>query len=494
MMKKSTLMMALALMASASASAQTTSWNFENDEIGADGGFWDRCKRTVVENPLKEGANTSDKCLKFTITGNEWNNGAIATGLSNTGLNTKKRLLLTIKKEQASNVKVQLDCGNDVFKQVVAYYSEAGKWQQLGFDFSQNGDFADPTAITIFATTDAVEGEQEVFIDNIMIVDQPSVNGAALSTLADESISGNVTLTGAWMKGTCLNADGDWKAVNYDDFAAFNAKASDKLTSIDMRGTVTKDVDADQLIKKNPNAILYADEAYDHTNVVAPNASGALVAKEVVLNDAYDFNAPYGFNAEKTSFTRNKMQSSINSFVLPFFVSASDLNVEKIATFKEADGKIAKFETAVSVNGNEPFIAVGRSGDEETRTFVFEGDHAKYIEVTPTEFTGAFKGVYTYQSAKGKFGIDNAGLLHRGGADSHIGAFHAYLEWNNSIDAPAAINIDGEATGINAAAINAQEADGAVFDLSGRRVASSFKGARLQKGIYVLNGKKVVVK
>ena len=494
-MKKFTLM-ALALMASAASFAQTTSWNFENDEIGADGGFWDRCNRTVVENPLKEGANTSDKCLKFTITGNEWDNGAIATGLSSTGLNTKKRLLLTIKKEQASNVKVQLDCGNGIFKQVVAYYSEAGKWQQLGFDFSQNGDFDDPTAFTIFATTDAVEGSQDVYIDNIMIVDQPTVNGDVLSTLGDNSISGNVKLAGAWMKGTCMNADGEWSEVNYNDFETFNTKAAATLTSVDMRGTVTKDVDANQFFFKNPNTLLYADVAYDHANVIAPNADGNLVAKEVVLNDANDFNAPYGFKAEKTTFTRNKMQSTYNSFVLPFFVSAFDLNVTKLVTFKDKDIDKVNFETVADNDGvgsNKPFIAVGRNGDEEKQTFTFEGGHAKEFYATPTKFEGDFKGVYAYQSAKGKWGINDEGKLQKGGADSHIGAFHAYLEWNDSAEA-LAFCIDGEATAINAVNATTAAADGAVYDLSGRRVAASLAAAKLVKGVYVVNGKKFIVK
>ena len=50
--------------------------------IGSKGDFWNRCNQEVVENPTKDGINTSDKCLKFTITGNEWNNGSAAKGLT----------------------------------------------------------------------------------------------------------------------------------------------------------------------------------------------------------------------------------------------------------------------------------------------------------------------------------------------------------------------------------------------------------------------------
>lgn len=60
-----------ALMASATMFAQTVLWNGENYELNSKGDFWDRCNQEVVENPSKDGINTSDKCLKFTITGND---------------------------------------------------------------------------------------------------------------------------------------------------------------------------------------------------------------------------------------------------------------------------------------------------------------------------------------------------------------------------------------------------------------------------------------
>ena len=74
-MKKITLC-AIALMASATSFAQTTLWNGEDKQLGTSNtGVWDRCAPEVVENPSKTGVNTSDKCLKFTITGTDWNNG-----------------------------------------------------------------------------------------------------------------------------------------------------------------------------------------------------------------------------------------------------------------------------------------------------------------------------------------------------------------------------------------------------------------------------------
>ena len=496
-MKKFTLM-ALALMASAASFAQTTLWDGEDTKVTSkdNAGFWADGSPVLDANPETDGINTSAHCLKFTMTNDNKVVKLPFKDWMKPALNGSKRISMMVKKSQDENMMIELSDPTDgsagYWHKVVAWYGGGDKWQKVVFDFSGNGDFDYPGIMTITAQTANVEREQIVYIDNIVIEDAPKVNGELFS---DKTITGNVKLTGAWMKGECFNADGtDWAKVTYNDFEYFHGKADEGLTSVDMRGTVTKDVDADMLIKKNPNALLYADVAYDHVNVVAPDANGNLVAKEVVLNDANDFNAPYGFKAEKTTFTRNKMQSTYNSFVLPFFVSASDLNVTKLVTFKDKNVDKVNFETTDGVDSNKPFIAVGRNGDEETQKFVFEGkDHAKYFDATPTEFAGDFKGVYAYQSAEGKWGINKEGKLQKGGAASHIGAFHAYLEWNDSAEAPA-FCIDGEATGINAATINAAAADGAVYDLSGRRVAASLAAAKLVKGVYVVNGKKFIVK
>ena len=79
-MKKFTLL-ALAIMASATSFAQTTLWNGEDKELESNGNVWDRCNPVVVANPSKDAVNGSDKCLKITITGKEWDNGSLAFGL-----------------------------------------------------------------------------------------------------------------------------------------------------------------------------------------------------------------------------------------------------------------------------------------------------------------------------------------------------------------------------------------------------------------------------
>lgn len=485
-MKKFTLV-ALAMMASASCFAQTKPqilWDGEDPEItnrNDNAGFWSDGKPELFDNPETDGINNSAHCLKFTITKDskvvklpfrEW---------MKPSMNGSKRISLMIKKDANENVCVELSDPTDgsvgYWKKQVVWYSGDNKWQKLVFDFSSNGDFDNPGIMTITAQTNDFEGEQTVYIDNIVIEDAPRINGKLFSEYnAENPITGDLKLTGAWMKGASLNADADWKENTYNDFEYFNSHATDGVTSVDMRGTVTKDVDVAQFFK-NPNTIVYADAAYDHANVVVNGT-----ATNLLLTDAKAFNAPYDFTAESVKLTRS-LQNGINSFVLPFEVSANELGANKIATYKNCVlGNVANFETAESVDANTPFLTIGANEASEL-TFTNKG-----IVATPETLGTDFVGVYAPQGAEGKYGIDDNGKIHRGGAGATIAAFHAYLNVTTG-SAPAAVAFDGSTvTAINGIAAD-KVADTAVYDLSGRRV-----NGKLNKGLYIMNGKKVVVK
>ena len=64
---KKVFTLCVAILASAATFAQTTLWDGKNYNVGDKGGFWDRCNQEVVDNPTKNDVNSSDKCLKFTI-------------------------------------------------------------------------------------------------------------------------------------------------------------------------------------------------------------------------------------------------------------------------------------------------------------------------------------------------------------------------------------------------------------------------------------------
>lgn len=501
-MKKFTLL-ALAIMASATSFAQTTLWNGEDKELNTTAGFWNDGTPVLVDNPETDGINTSSKCIKFTMTNNENKMVKLPFGeWFKESMNGRKRISLMIKKNVNENVMVELSDPTDgsagYWNKQVVYYTGAGKWQKLVFDYTANGDFDNPGLMTITAQTGDVNDNQDVYIDNIVIEDAPKINGKLFSEYnAENKLTGDVKLTGAWMKGSSMNANvSPWQANTYNDYEYFYSLA-DNITSVDLREAQASDVDVNQFFK-NPNTIVYANEAYDRANVVAKqnftNANNEEVtdllyaAKGLELTDANAFSCPEAFTAANVKLTR-AVREGINSFVLPFYAGADELGADALATFKEADASKVSFTKDDHADANVPFITVNAA---ENNVFTFNNNQ-KYVEATPASFDKAFKGVYAPQSAKGLYGINGNGELQKGGTDAKINAFHAFYQAAEGQTAPAKISFEGEATGINNVAATTV-ANGAVYDLSGRRVAEKLAGASLVKGIYVVNGKKVVVK
>lgn len=482
-MKKFTLV-ALAMMASASCFAQTTLWNGEDKEIGADhtsNGFWDRCNPVVVENPDKGGINTSEKCVKFTITGNDADNGGIVLPLTGLDMTSKKRLSIMIKKPKWSNVRIELSDGKTYWRRIAANYADgekAGQWQKLVFDFTDYRDDLNnkfPTELAIYPRLEPEQtGSQEIFVDDIVLEDNPTVNKSSLWDAEDGTLKGNLTLTGGYFKTNYFIVE-PWTEKNIDDFVKLNEKLSADVTSIDMRKASTLGVDINQFFFKNPNTIVYANENYDHANVVVNGKATSLV-----LTEKNTFNAPEKFTAESVKLTRG-VREGINSFILPFEVTADELGATQVATYEDCEvGKTANFNIVDKVEANTPFLT-----KDAAKADVLNFNKTKEIAATSTDLGKDFVGVYAPQGAEGKYGIDDNGKIHRGGAGATIAAFHAYL----NVEAPTGVAFDGSTvTAINGIAAD-KVADTAVYDLSGRRVYG-----KLNKGLYIMNGKKVVVK
>lgn len=496
-MKKITLC-AIALMASATSFAQTTLWNGEEENLINDdyhiASFWKDGNPELVANPETDGINTSAHCIKFTM-----NNDLKMVKLPfgewfKESMNGSKRISLMIKKGVQENVMVELsdptNGSKGYWKKQVVEYTEVGHWQKLVFDYTTNGDFDYPGVMTITAQTGIVTSDQDVYIDNIVIEDAPRINGELFSCYnAENKLTGDVKLTGAWMKGKSINADGDWKENTYNDYEYFYGQA-DGITSVDLREAQASDVDVNQFFK-NPNTIVYAKDTYgDHDNVVVDGKASKLVLTDANANA---FSCPEAFTADKVTLTRT-VRKGINSFVLPFYVGAGDLGSTTLATFKKVDDKNILFTKVDHVKANVPFITVDLTNAAENKEFTFFGNQ-KLVEATTTvSFEDAFKGVYAPRSAENLYGIDADGKLHKGGDKAKINAFHAYYQPAANASVPAKISFEGEATGIGTVTTTSTSANGAVYDLSGRRVAANLAAAKLAKGIYVVNGKKVAVK
>ena len=488
---KKVFTLCVAIMASVATFAQTTLWDGDDYKVDETGGFWDqRCERKVVENPKKEGVNTSDRCLEFKITGNEWNNGSAAIGLNCSSFESK-RMSLMIKKDISSNVRIEIKC-NNVIKKVAAWYDGNGAWQKLYFDFSTNGVVGNPTEINIFPTTDAVVGEQIIYLDNIQIEDAPKVKDQVLSTIADKKLDGVIKPSGTWLKGVCQNADGEWKRVEYNDFATLASKISDNPTNIDIRGFVVKAEDIAAMRGDHKNILVYADEANDDAENVVKGGKCA----NLVLDESMSFMANEGFQAANVTLKRT-VKSGNNTMCLPFWVNTKDMQAVSIATFKEIGQKedntsVVTFEKKDHVDANVPFIA---NYNDAITEFTFTD---KGVVNTNNGLRSTFVGTYTPGNMEGKYGLTN-NTFKKGGAKAHTNAFRAYLvlpEGNAEAKTLSLDFTDGETTGIEDATISFGNKGVKVYSLQGNLIAtaSSMNELHLSNGIYIINNKKVIIK
>ena len=484
---KKLLLTLVTLVTATAASAQTVTvlWDGEDTKItslNVYAGWWDRGNPTLVDNPEKDGINKSNKCLKFTMTGD--GNKQVALPFrdwTKPDLKGNRRLSFMIKKEVNDNVLVELsDPTNGVanyWQKVAAWYGGDGKWQKVVLDFSTNDGLNDfPGVMAIEAQTGSVTSNQDVYIDNIVIEPVPMVGETALKDITDGSLTGNITLSGSYMKGECQNANGVWSKVEYNDFATLEAKLGDNaVTSVDMRGTILKDA-YNSTRGKNPNCIVYADAFFtkNNENVVVKGTTTTLI-----LDDAHPLAIPTEFAATSVELKRG-LKNGINTLCLPFAVTPSEVKSTKIATFKGG----VTFTTAESVAANTPFITVDAKEVSKEQGMTFSN---KTIATVTNDIVGTtFQGIYVPKtSTAGMYGINSAGKIQEGAADIKCYAFRA---WLTTITASArSIDIDGETTGISNVSLENPVKE--IYNLNGVRVNKIGN-----KGIYIINGKKVIVK
>ena len=493
---KKVFTLCVAIMASAATFAQTTLWNGEDKELGKEAiGFWADGDPEVVANPETDGINTSEKGLKFVMTNDKKVVKLPFREWMTPSLQGSTRVSLMIKKSQAENIQIELsdptDGSEGYWKKVASYYSEAGKWQKVVFDFSTNGNFDNPGIMTITAQTGNVEGEQEVYIDNILIEPATTVNGKLFSEIEANSLEGVINLEGAWMKGECQNVDGEWQKVEYNDFATLATKLSGKSANIIMRGCIVKNADINAMRGDNSNILVYADEAYEADNVVKDGTCANLV-----LDDTKSFMVNEDFQAEKVTLKRSVITGN-NTMCLPFWVNKGDMMAESIATFKEIQENKAENKSVVTfvkvdhVEANVPFIA---NYNEAVTKFTFANKG-----VAKTEDLGkTFVGTYTPGSAKGKYGLTANNTFQKGGVSATTKAFRAFLELpeGNGAKTLSLDFTDGESTGIEDATISFGNKGVKVYSLQGNLIAaaSSMSELHLNNGIYIINNKKVIIK
>lgn len=201
-----------------------------------------------------------------------------------------------------------------------------------------------------------------------------------------------------------------------------------------------------------------------------------------------------------------------NTLCLPFSLTEEQIAASPLAdcTLMALDGTTSNltagtltlnFTPAKSITAGTPYIIMWAEGDNIVDPVFSNVTINKWM--TPVEISEgkvSFTGTYVYQS----FDAEDKDILFMGGENTlyypqdgaSIGAFRAYFQINSLIEGEEedvkafVLNFGDGTTAVTSLISREKEVEGGAYTLDGRKL----NDMPAQKGIYIINGKKVAVK
>ena len=241
----------------------------------------------------------------------------------------------------------------------------------------------------------------------------------------------------------------------------------------------------------NPNCLIYADaNSSNFPNVIANG-----VCASMNITDGYELGVPQAFSATNITLNRT-FPAGWSTICLPFATSTAAFGTDiKAQAFASADDNGLNFAEVTELDANKPYLIYFPS---ETTAPIYFGADVKTTtpeSVTFGDFT--FCGSYAANmSMSGKYGVADLGDVQKlmlGGEHSTLGATRAYFTKSGDQPAQIRLNLDGNTTAIDE--VEQAGTTFTVYTLQGvlvREQATTLNG--LPKGIYIVNGKKMIVK
>ena len=313
---------------------------------------------------------------------------------------------------------------------------------------------------------------------------------------------------------TTYAADG---TITVTKTSATNYDAPADILAVELVGTTVTTVSGGAT-----NCVFISDKALSGATNIVMKSGSTYTAANIVLADGHDFFTPVGFTASNIEFTYENDRWADgyygwNTIMLPFDVTKVTANGTSIDWFhsdsdngkqfwlKEFVGDNSYFPSVVfdyvsgSMKANTPYIIAlpgthwGAANDLSGKTIKFIGTNSEVPKSERASVTGGnyrFVGETRAVSTEDIYCIDAAGskfvLKVTGGSPAFRPFFKAEM-FDRTVNS-LSIGGGGDTTGINEVSNETEEVRGGLFDLQGRRVEKP------GKGLYIVNGKKVVIK
>ncbi len=236
-------------------------------------------------------------------------------------------------------------------------------------------------------------------------------------------------------------------------------------------------------------------------NVVVKDASETPQAANLELTDQDGLVVPFVFRAAKASYSRMGTGSMYNTVVLPFDVPKTAFGtgalLEDVDRAEEVDGQLTVFFKEITddvVKAGRPVIVYNTAEVQEWTPAITQQTNVT-VEPTLQSSDAAVRLVGSYVQnpiGAGNYKLNLDGTAQEvSDAQTAIEPFRAYLQFATAPGVTSVATV--HAVGTKPDAIHGVVADSvnenvSVYDLQGRHVAKP------QGGIYIVNGKKVLVR
>lgn len=268
-------------------------------------------------------------------------------------------------------------------------------------------------------------------------------------------------------------------------------------------GKITSSSDNEVIWEGSANSVRFSNNATKQARV-------SKITVTVMPHYTFDETVDNVIEAKENAYVTLKRtfyhDNAWNTLCLPF-----DVDANKVATaFADAEireidlskctGNTIQFVPATEIKAGVPYIIKWNENVAEAKPFEETFDGVMLVaEPKPVKVNNdiTFTGFYKMTAASELGGTSVAAIgagskLFTVGEGKMKGFRAAFVLSSNAQASKYKVVIDGTATGIEDLVINSAKANGRVYNLNGQYVGNSLNG--LQPGLYIQNGKKIVVK
>lgn len=288
---------------------------------------------------------------------------------------------------------------------------------------------------------------------------------------------------------------GSYDEATLSDFSgALSANTS--ITSVNLKAAYN--VEQASLTSGNPNMLVFVGDGVKMNNVANVVENG--ICANLKLDENYAYSSPFAFTAQQATFNRSFTAGKKSTVYLPFSVD----NPQSYGTFfaferYDAEQGQVYFQEATQLTANTAYVF---KPAVETLTFAnveVATTPANQSEVTEAGLYGTFvpvttpvklfdgMNVYGYAANDIPAQGIQAGQFVKAGNKVSVASFRSFLALP-ALQSPRSVGclFSGETTGIDS--VVKENGSDVLYNLKGQRVNQT------SKGMYIKNGKKVIVK